>query len=278
MSSKVYLHTTEAIKPAVKSVLARAKENAGITETLNFVPLPEKPFKNIPVLSLGRLDRALPDYCRVITAPSPAALVTKADSVTRMTEAFKLLVGNIEDLGEMHYKVEERIDWLVTFLNSTNGKKVSFDIETSGDVDADLPDYDAVISVALWGGTGSVMVIPEHVLRNERVRNALDVFVRSNKLITVNGKFDLSYFAAGAVNWFDVMIAHYILNPASSGAHGLKDQAKNSFGVDDWDAGNKAYTKAKLYKEAGTGEDGVWWSARKYSGGSGYERIPRSIL
>lgn len=274
MSTKVYLHTTDPIKPQALAILKAAKEAAGITEQLNFIRLPEKPFKNIPVLSLGRLPCEV--YNRVIQAPSVGALVTKADSLTRMTDAFRLLMNDV-DLGEMRYKVEERVDWLVTFLNSTNNRKVSFDIETSGDVKFDKPHYDQVISVALWGGTGSVMVIPEHVLREDRVRNALDIFVRSNKMITVNGKFDLSYFGEGADHFFDVMLAHYAMYPAGS-THSLKDLADQYFGSGDWDAGNKPYTAAKTYKEAGRGEDGTWWSARKYSGGSGYERIPRSIL
>ena len=274
MSSKVYLATTDPIRPQAMAILKAAKEAAGITEKLNFIPLPEKPFKNIPILSLGRLPCEV--YNRVILAPSVGSLVTKADSLTRMTDAFRLLMNDV-DLGEMRYKVEERVDWLVTFLNSTNGRKVSFDIETSGDVKFDKPHYDQVISVSLWGGTGSVMVIPEHVLREDRVRDALDIFVRSNKIITVNGKFDLSYFSEGADHFFDVMLAHYALFPAGS-THGLKDLADQYFGSGDWDAGNKPYTAAKTYKLGGLGEDGTWWDARKYSGGSGYERIPRTIL
>lgn len=271
---RCYIHSGDDIKPEAMAIIKKAKELAGIEETINFIPMPEKPFKNIPVLSLGRLAHAT--YNRVINAPSVGSLVTKADSLTRMRDAFKLLVNDI-DLGEMHYKIEERVEWLITFLNSTSGKKVSFDIETSGDVKFDKPSYDQVISVALWGGTGSVMVIPEHVLREQRIQWALDIFVRSNKIITVNGKFDLSYFSEGAQHFFDVMLAHYAMHPAGS-THGLKDLADQYFGSGDWDEGNKPYTKAKVYKVAGEGEDGVWWDARKYSGGSGYERIPRTIL
>ena len=271
---RVYLHSEKPVDERAKAVLAAAKERAGITETLQFMPLPEKPFRNIPCLSLGKLTQGT--LGRVIQAPSVGALVTKADSLTRMTDAFKLLVNDI-DLGEMSYVVEDRVDWLCTFLNTQQRKQVSFDIETSGDVKFDKPSYDQVISVAMWGGANQVMVIPEHVLRDPRVQSALDLFVRNNYIITVNGKFDLSYFAEGAQNFFDVMLAHYALFPAGS-THGLKDLADQYFGSGDWDAANEEFTPAKTYKVAGTGEDGVWWSARKYSKGSGYERIPRSIL
>lgn len=256
------------------AILKEAKKRSGITEPINFIPLPEEPAKNVPVLALGRLTRDV--RSRVINAPSPGSLTTKADSMTRMVDALRLLV-NEANLPEMRYVVEQRMDFVLGILNNTKGKKISFDIETSGDVKWDIPAYDNVISVAIWGGTGSVMVIPEHVLRDPLVERGLNRLLKRNKIITANGKFDLSYFEPGAVNWFDIMLAHYALFPAGS-THGLKDLADQYFGSGDWDAGNKAYTVAKTYKEAGTGEDGVWHDARKYSGGSGYERIPRSIL
>lgn len=271
---RAYVHSIEKIKPAVVSLIGKAKEHAGITNTIEFEPMPDSPFRNIPVLALGRLDKAV--MSRVIQAPSVAALVTKNDSLTRLSNALKLLVG-IPDLGEMRYKVEERTEWLCDYLRLCEGAEVAFDIETSGDVDVDRPSYDRIISVALWGGTGSVMVIPEHILHIPEVELALFQFVERNKLITVNGKFDLSYFDEDAQHFFDVMVAHYVLYPAASN-HGLKDLSKEIFGVDDWDAPLKQYTKGKLYKESGTDSDGVWWDARKYSAGSGYERIPRTML
>lgn len=271
---RAYLWASAPLEDDHKAILKRAKELAGIEEPIQFEMLPEKPFKNIPVLALGRIDRQV--YNRVINAPSVKTLPTKADSLSRMSDAFKLLVNDI-DLGKMTYVVEDRVEWLCAYLNSMRGAKVSFDIETSGDVKFDRPNYDQVISVALWGGVGSAMVIPEHVLRLPEVKEALDLFVRRNKIIAANGKFDLSYFAPGATLFFDTMLAHYALFPAAS-VHGLKETADQYFGCGDWDEGNKPYTGPKTYKTAGTGEDGVWWDARKYSSGGGYERIPRTIL
>lgn len=270
---RAYIQSIEKIKPQVISLIGKAKEHAGITDQIEFELMPEQPFANIPVLALGRLDRAV--RSRVIQAPSAAALMTKNDSLTRLSNALKLLVGK-PDLGEMRYVVEDRPDWLCSYLRGVEGARVSFDIEVSGDVDVDLPSYDRIISVALWGGTGSVMVIPEHMLRRPDVEEALRYFCTRNKLITVNGKFDLSYFDE-AQHFFDVMVAHYVLYPAASN-HGLKDLANEYFGVGDWDEPLKQFTKGKVYKEAGTDIDGVWWDARKYSAGSGYERIPRTML
>ena len=271
---RAYIWSKDEVGPEAAAVLRKAKELSGIEEQIDFIPLPDEPFRNIPVFSLGRLTREV--RSRVVQAPSVGAMVTKADSLTRVSDALKLLVNDV-DLGRMNYIVEERLDWLCGILNNTKGKKISFDIETSGDVKWDIPSYDQVISVAIWGGQGSVMVIPEHMLRNPLVERGLNKFLRRNKIITANGKFDLSYFEPDLYNWFDIMLAHYALYPAGS-THALKDLGDQYFGSGDWDEGNKPYTVAKTYKEAGTGEDGVWWSARKYSGGSGYERIPRSIL
>lgn len=269
-----YIYSSADLEPEHLAILKKAKEQSGIEEPIEFIPLPDEPFRNVPVLALGRLTREV--RSRVINAPSPGSLVTKADSLTRMTDALKLLVHGPQ-LPEMTYVVEEREDWLCGILNNTKGKKISFDIETSGDVKWDIPAYGQVISVAIWGGTGPVMVIPEHMLRNPLIERGLNRFLKRNKIITANGKFDLSYFEPGTINWFDIMLAHYALFPAGS-THALKDLGDQYFGSGDWDEGNKPYTVAKTYKEAGTGPDGVWWSARKYSGGSGYERIPRSIL
>lgn len=270
---RCFVHSNDPITSSVISIIGKAKEVAGITETLDFQPMPENPPKNVPVLSLGRLDRQV--MSRVVQAPSVASILAKADSLTRVSNALKLLVREV-DLGEMHYRVEDRADWLCAYLNSCLSTRVAFDIEVSGDIDVDRPAFDRLISVALWGGTGSVMVIPEEMLRLPEVEKSLRLFVTRNKLITVNGKFDLSYFDS-AEHFFDVMIAHYVLYPAGS-THGLKDLSAEYFGIGDWDALLKPYTKAKLYAEAGTGEDGVWWEARKYSAGSGYNRIPRTML
>ena len=267
------IHSNDTIKKDVIALIGKAKEYAGITEKIEFEVMPESPPRNVPVLALGRLDQAV--LSRVIQAPSVAALLTKADSLTRLSNALKLLVKQ-PDLGEMRYNVETRVEWLCAYLQSVTGAKVAFDIEVSGDISVDRPSFDRIISIALWGGTGSVMVIPEELLRMPEVEEAVRFFVTRNKLITVNGKFDLAYFEE-SYHFFDVMVAHYCLFPAGS-AHGLKDLGEELFGVGDWDAPLKPYTKAKVYKEAGTGEDGVWWDARKYSAGSGYERIPRSLL
>jgi len=272
---RAYLHSTQDVEPAVVALLKKAKELSGITETISFTPMPDSPARNVPVLSLGPMTEKC--YSHLVTAPSPAALMTKNDSLTRLSDALKLLAGDIQ-LPDMEYHVceSERDVW--TALGLMTGPTV-IDIETSGDVEVDEVEFSRIISAALYNGDGAVQVIPEELLRNERVEGMLAEFVKTNYLVAHNEKFDLPYFPERppTAMRFDPMIAHYVMYPAGS-THGLKELCEQYFGVGDWDEALKQYTGAKTYTEAGTGEDGVWWDARKYRGGSGYERIPRSLL
>lgn len=259
-------------------MLKSAKELAGITEKISFSPMPEYPARNVPVLSLGPMPEKV--YGDVVTAPSVAALLSKADSLTRLSDALKLLAGDIV-LPDMSYRVCEST-WVVKeYLDGLTaaGDPVVLDIETSGDVDAagDRPEYGRIISLALYNGTGKVLVIPEWLL--PAVQALVNAFIRKNFIIAHNEKFDLPYFDVDlpTEQRFDPMVAHYVLFPAGS-THGLKELCEQYFGVGDWDEALKKYTVAKTYTEAGKGEDGVWWDARSYSGGSGYERIPRTLL
>lgn len=259
------------------ALLKAAKEKSGIQETISFTPLPDSPFRNVPVLSLGPMPEKL--FNHTVNAPSVAALMTKNDSLTRLSDALKLLAGDIT-LPEMGYWVLASVQQVKQALDALDrGGPVVLDIETSGQVDEDLPEFRRVISIALYNGEGNVWVIPEHLLRDSAVEGLLKEFVAQNHIIAHNEKFDLPYFGVcpPVEQRFDPMVAHYVLYPAGS-THGLKELCEQYFGVGDWDAALKKYTGAKVYKEAGTGEDGVWWDARKYSGGSGYERIPRSLL
>lgn len=209
---------------------------------------------------------------RVVYAPSPAQIMSKPDILTRLGNAFKLLV----DPPKFRPMVHKVVRGLHDLPNWTN-KDVVLDIETSGDVDKDLPEYERVISIAIYDGGSMVYVIPEHIVPRGEIRQYVNNLILMNRIITVNGKFDLKYFDEEALDHFDVQLASYSLFPAA-GEHGLKPLAKNIFGADDWDVPGKKYTTKKKYKEAGTGEDGSWWDAREYSGGSGYERIPRKML
>lgn len=272
---RAYLQSQQDVEPAILALLKAAKESAGITETISFTPMPDYPARNVPTLSLGPMDRQV--HGDVVVAPSVAALMAKADSVTRLADALKLLAGDVA-LPKMSYRVVRTSRELYKALAKLTGPTV-VDIETSGVVDEDRPEYGRIISLALYNGTGDVIVVPEDLLPAQGVESLLTAFLKTSYVIAHNEKFDLPYFDADlpVEQRFDPMVAHYVLFPAGS-SHGLKELCEQYFGVGDWDEALKKYTPGKTYTEAGTGEDGVWWDARTYPNGSGYERIPRTLL
>lgn len=274
---RVYISSEDAIDKPLMSIMSHAKELAGIEETIEFSDAAQNIHDKATVLALGKYVRKGRE--RVVTLPSAKALVMRADSISRLMTAFRMLVDPPE-LEPMHWRLynsEAHVQELREILYACKGKEMVVDIETSGDVDADLPSPERIISVGIFGGK-SALVVGEKMLKDARVLWALDEFLENNLIITVNGKFDLKYFPnAKGIRHFDVMLAHYALFPAA-GAHGLKDMAKTYLGAEDWDSPNKVYTKTATYSEAGTGEDGTWHDARRYSSGSGYERIPRTML
>jgi len=274
---RAYLQSQQDVEPGVVAMLRAAKEMSGITEPIEFTPLPEHPARNVPVLSLGPMAEHV--FNHTVNAPSVAALMAKNDSLTRLADALKLLAGGIT-LPEMNYAVCGTARDVYNVLKKLSGKgPVVLDIETSGDVEVDRPAFERIISLALYNGKGQVYVIPEELLRDTSVENMLGLFVANNHIIAHNEKFDIPYFPERppTAQRFDPMVAHYVMFPAGS-THGLKELCEQYFGVGDWDDALKKYTTGKTYAEAGTGEDGVWWDARKYSSGSGYERIPRTLL
>ena len=121
-------------------------------------------------------------------------------------------------------------------------------------------------------------VIPEELCQDAEVYEAWCRFQENNFIMYVNGKFDLKYFPDSDANFaFDPQLAHYALYPAA-GEHGLKPVTKKLFGFEDWDEETKKYRGGANYAEAWRKDDGSWADARRYSAGSGFERIPRDIL
>ena len=276
---KVFLHTTDPMTSTVIEILRKAKEMSGVKETFDFAPLEEDyiPPRGAVVLSLGTPPKEITDSCRVISAPSVKAMQVKADSLTQLAASFRLLATPPE-LPEFEYTVidtEDALDTVVQGLDRNN--PVTFDIEVSGDIKVDTFFETKLISMAFTQG-GMNWVVTEELSQGlpEGVRYLLTNF----DLIGHNLKFDLRttnyFFGIESKLYWDTQLAHFVLYPASDS--GLKPLAKRYFGVEDWDAPAKKYTKAMTYKEYTPMEDGAYANARRYSAGSGYERIPRSEL
>ena len=257
------------ITPQVINILSKAKEVSGVQETFDFAPLEDGyiPPSGAVVLSLGSYKRRGGE--RVVQTYSVAQVLSKGDSITRLAGAFRQLVS-VPELPPFTYKVLKDLDDLQLFSHLS---PVVVDIETKGIVDKQVPSWNEIIAISLYNGLGDVRVIPEELVQS--YQDEIHSFLESHDLIGHNLKFDGKYLNVKPAD--DTMLMHYSIQPAASD-HGLKALAKEYFGADDWDAGNKKYLGKKTYKEFTELGDGAYAQALEYPSGSGFERIPRTEL
>lgn len=270
---KVLLHTTDVVTSRVVEILRKAKEISGVQETFDFAPLEDDyiPPRGAVVLSLGTYKRRGQE--RVVQTYSVKQLMVKGDAISRLVTAYKLL-ESVPTLPELEYKVVLTLDDLRPLRKFLFGKEVAVDIETKGQVDKQVPAWEQIIALSFYEGT-KAFVITEQLVQDYAAREVLDDILSTTHNILHNGKFDGKYLEICPDD--DTMLMHYALHPAASD-HGLKALAKEYFGAEDWDSGNKSYTKKKTYKVYTELEDGAYAQAMAYDGGSGYERIPRTML
>jgi DNA polymerase I-like protein with 3'-5' exonuclease and polymerase domains len=273
---RVYLSSADVVTPQALEILGKVKNDVLGDMALEFATLTENSAlpPRATVFAMGKYARRGQE--RVVVCPSVGQIVTRADIVTRLTQAFKLLTDPPE-LPEFEYTVLRTKSILLENLRGIEGREVMADIETSGDVEFDLPEPSRTITISFTFGD-MCYVIPEELCQDPEVYEAWDRFMERNFIMFVNGKFDLKYFPDSDANFaFDPQLAHYALYPAA-GEHGLKQVTKKLFGFDDWDEETKKYRGTATYTEYEKFEDGSWHDARKYTIGSGFERIPRDIL
>jgi DNA polymerase-1 len=279
---RAYLASEEPVNPAALEIFAKVKADVlGDEYKIDFRPAHEGMADGATVFALGKYRPSNPSW-RVVPAPSVGQIKTRADIVTRLGQALQLLVTP-PDLPEFKYEVLD-LEAAKELCLTTRDRVFAFDIETSGVVDEDRPEYEQVISAALYAGRVAY-VFPEDVLRDPSMQEHIETLLTAdNGIVTVNGKFDLSYFPGAKVpvgSHFDAQLAHYVLFPAA-GEHGLKPVTKKIFGFEDWDEGKEEYLPSATYETYEKFEDGSWHAPRKYprknGKGSGYERVPRAIL
>jgi DNA polymerase I-like protein with 3'-5' exonuclease and polymerase domains len=276
---RVYLSSADFITPQAMEIMRRVKQDTIGDFPLDFAPVPETLPPRATVFAMGKYARKGSE--RVVVAPSVAQILTRADIVTRLGQAFKLLTAPPE-LPEFSYTVLRTRDILVSNLIRMQGIDVMCDIETSGVVDEDRAEPARIITISFFDGGDMAYVIPEELCQDEVVYAAFCLFMERNNVMFVNGKFDLKYFPDSQANFvFDPQLAHYALYPAA-GEHGLKPVTKKLFGFEDWDEELQQYLPSKTYDSHEEFEDGSWHDARTYprknGQGSGYERIPRALL
>lgn len=277
---RVYLASPDVVTPQALEIMGKVKQDVLGDMELEFaqVPLNADLPPRATVFAMGKYARRGQE--RVVVCPSVGQIVTRADIVSRLTQAFKLLVSPPE-LPEFEYTVLRTKSILLENLRTIEGREVMCDTEISGDVEVDLPEPRRLITISFTFGDMNY-VIPEELCQDADVYQAWCRFQENNFIMYVNGKFDLKYFPDSDANFaFDPQLAHYALYPAA-GDHGLKPVTKKLFGFEDWDAELQQYLPSATYETYEKFEDGSWHDARSYprrqGGGSGYERIPRDIL
>lgn len=271
---RVYLSSADTVTPQCLEILQRVKRDTIPDIELEFSPVTDTLPPNATVFAMGKYARKGTE--RVVPAPTVGQCVTHAGIITRLTQAFNLL-ATPPDLPEFEWTVLRTKSILLENLRGITDREVMVDSEVSGDVDADLPDKERLITISFTFGDMNY-VIPEELCADQEVYEAFCRFLENNLVMFVNRKFDEKYFPDSDYNTvFDPQLAHYALYPAA-GDQGLKPVTKKLFGFDDWDEATKKYRGTATYTEYEKFEDGSWHDARHYSAGSGFERIPRMML
>lgn len=271
---RVYLSSQDVITPQALEILRTVKNDVIPDVELEFSPVTDTLPPNATVFAMGKYARKGTE--RVVPAPTVGQCVTHAGIITRLTQAFKLLVAPPE-LPEFEWTVLRTKEILLQNLRGITDREVMVDSEISGDVDYDLPDKERLITISFTFGE-VCYVIPEELCADPEVYEAVCRFLENNLVMFVNRKFDEKYFPDSDSNTvFDPQLAHYALYPAA-GDQGLKPVTKRLLGFDDWDEATKKYRGTATYTEYEKFEDGSWHDARSYSAGSGFERIPRMML
>lgn len=288
---RILLYSKDRLTYSAKEVMKKAKELAGIEEGLQIALLGDEqvPPRGATVLAMGVYKRRGME--RVVTTYSVGQLLSKGDSLTRMAQALNLCVS-VPELPEFKWEVILSPQRLQHMFKTIRGQLIAVDIETRGQVDAQIPGWEHIISIGVYDGD-TAYIIPENVIQSGHYTDAIREVLESAQTILHNGKFDGKYLGIYPVH--DTMLLHYALEPAAS-SHGLKELAKQYFGAEDWDSGNAQFLKGETYgnfsyAELTYGElttledlgaifleDGSYALPMKYPSKTGYERIPRRLL
>ena len=161
---RAYLASADVVTPACLEIMSKVKQDVLGDMELEFaqVPLSAELPPRATVFAMGKYARRGQE--RVVVCPSVGQIVTRADIVTRLTQAFKLLVSPPE-LPDFEYTVLRTKAILLENLRGIEGREVMADIETSGDVDFDLPDPGRIITISFTFGEMNY-VIPEELCQD----------------------------------------------------------------------------------------------------------------
>src|SRR5699024_5491759 len=148
---------------------------------------------------------------RVVTTYSVAQLLSKGDSLTRMAQALSLCVS-VPELPEFRWEVILTPEHLMDLYRNVKGKLVAVDIETRGQVDAQVPGWEHIISIGIYDGD-TAYIIPENFIQFNQYNEFIREMLNKSQAILHNGKFDGKYLGIYPVH--DTMLLHYALEPAA---------------------------------------------------------------
>lgn len=230
------------------------------------------PPSNATVLAFGKYEQQNGEH--VVLSPSLSKLYTQCNTISTLALMFERAVYG-DNLPEFTWEMN-------TNIHEIPRGKWYVDIETKGDVSAQKPSWDKIISMSITVN-GHTYVLPEEYVNHADKEIQECLLKVPDSIVMHNGQFDAKYI--GVPFDEDTMLKHYAVFPVAP--HGLKELGQIYLGMDDWDAPAKKYLgklKAKeksiLLVEGGIvlEDDAYMESGVEYTASNGYERIPRSIL
>lgn len=227
---------------------------------------------HVKLLNIGK--KLLGGLGKIVNTYSFAKLFTLCNPLSILSLAFDRLF----DVSEIP-KLDFRMAGSITEVPKASVWYV--DIETKGDINAQVPSWDKIISLGICAN-GVSYVIPEEVvqLEKELIQDAL----YENQIVLHNAKFDIGYLEVNP-HYGDTMLKHYALFP--NAPQGLKELADIYLGEEDWDSDIKQYLGKLTAKENKALEgservelegDAYYEQGVAYTASNGYERIPRYKL
>lgn len=193
------------------------------------------------------------DGVRVIPTFHPAACLRNGD-------AFPHLVSDVGKLklqprtweAPEYTVIDNRNDGVAVLelLSKIPSPYIVIDIETDTEKDIayDHPNNYELLCIGICYERGKVVVLERNALKESDVLQALGAYLRSQKLIAQNGKYDAAglFPKIGNIDiWFDTMIASYCCDERP-GIHGLGYQGVEILGTPDWKDALEKYNPKQL--------------------------------
>lgn len=245
---KIAVRSEQHVSPTAVDVIREAKRRAwgDAAVEVTFYDSEEDIPAHLPVLVLGKGEGD-------VSTLSAAQIVTKESAITDLTQAFKLLAADLV-VHTIDYEVATDAAQLEEF-----GPDIVIDIETSGNVETDLPGEVDILSMGVNDGKRRILVIPGEWFKEWDKRVAIIRLLKTRNLTAQNGQFDFRYLNAElGTNLYavdDTMLMHYTMNHGAK-AHKLEQLAIKFFNAEPWEHHIKPFTLKSAH----------------------YERIPKHLL